>query len=435
MFKKIIVMIIVFSMLLIPITVNGLTTPIQHNQSTYSSVYGNAIDVVAVSNESSMTLHYRNLTGTSWESRVMNKKGNVFSGVIPKEITTPPGLVYFFSTAQNKSLDYTIITEYDPISGNPFQIFTRAATGEKIGYDIQYKAGVLPNGKTVNISTQSPTGAFSAISSKLYELRTTGSNPHQGIDFAITSKPVYAASSGKISFVNTEITNAAGMYIKIAHNADGSIPANNASGDLSSHYYHLSSISVNPATGQAWKLNDTVTKGQQIAISGNTGGKTGHDYGYHLDFGFDYFESSTRLPLPLKYFFNTTSWNNGKDLDFAQPARIYFDSAKGTMLEIFVYPKGTNDGAALTLTTYIGADGQVPTKAIPMFKDTSNPQRYYTYLVGSGFDKKYANVYVKIVRDSMSGYVTRPVDKYNAAPSMFYRAYINTGSQTFFAPN
>lgn len=63
-----------------------------------------------------------------------------------------------------------------------------------------------------------------------------------------------------------------------------------------------------------------------------------------------------------------------------------------------------------------------------MFKDSSKPNRYYACLVGNGFDNKYANVYVKIVRNSINGCITRPIDKYGKAPSKFYRVQIKTGS-------
>lgn len=409
---------------------------ILHNQEITTQTYGSTLALKVISDENNLTVNYRPINETEWVKLKMDKakEKNSYNVQLPIEALTPPGVEYFFESNKSKTDIFRVATEYDPISGNPSEIMTVTNIGDVIGYDLQYHNGVLPNGKTVTWTAQSPTGSFSAISSKLEELRTTGSNPHQGIDVAINTQPVYAVASGKISFVNTTITNDAGMYIKIAHNADGTTPST-ITGDLYSHYYHLSSIKTNPATGTAWKAGDVVSKGALIAVSGDTGGGiTGHDYGYHLDFGFDIEQSGNRVPLPGKSFYATSSWNGGMDLDFAQPARAYASSTYGTILETYAYPKGSSNSPNLTLVLYMGADGTTPTNPITMMQDSTNPQRYYAYLAGNGFDNSYASCYIRIYREGLSGYVTRPIDKYAAVPSKFYRIYVNPSIGMYVSP-
>jgi len=399
-------------------------TGIVHNQEVYTVVYGNPLELTATSSENMVTLFYKNKDQLDWTSISMKKsKTNNFTAELPKDALMPPGTDYYFQSTNYKTELYSILTEFDPISGNPYEFNTMAITGEVIGYDLQYHSGKLPNGKTVALTTQPPTGvgSYPTVTSKLSELRSA-SNPHKGIDLGVNQVKVYAMANGKISFVNND-PNAddAGIYIKIAHNADGTTPST-TTGDLYSHYYHLKNVENNPRTGAKWKAGDTVYKGDLIAYSGDTGTGT-----YHLDFGFDIYINGTRTPLPGKYFFNTTSWNNGMDLDFVQPPRTWYDSAYGTMLEVYVYPKGTTDNQIVTPVVVIGADGQNP-YTITMFKDPSNPKRFYTYLVGSGYDNQYANLYIKVERTGIPGYVTRPLEKFDEAPSKFYNVYVKTGS-------
>lgn len=88
---------------------------------------------------------------------------------------------------------------------------------------------------------------------------------HDGIDLrAPLGTPVYAVADGKViaSKVSGSLTSGYGNYIEIDH-----------SGGLSSFYGHLNKRQV--------KVGQVVKKGQQIALSGNTGGSKGP----HLHFG------------------------------------------------------------------------------------------------------------------------------------------------------
>ncbi|HUS25873.1 MAG TPA: M23 family metallopeptidase [Nevskiaceae bacterium] len=88
---------------------------------------------------------------------------------------------------------------------------------------------------------------------------------HAGIDIPVSNKPVYAANSGTVAV--TGYDGAAGNYMIIRH------PGAGGGSDLWSTYEHLSSMRV--------KKGDSVTAGQQIGVSGNTGNSTGP----HLHFG------------------------------------------------------------------------------------------------------------------------------------------------------
>lgn len=186
----------------------------------------------------------------------------------------------------------------------------------------------------------------------------------------------------------------------------------------------MNNVETNPNTGQIWKQGDIVKKGDLIAISGDTGAG-----GYHLDFGWDIYLNSNRTPLPGKYFFNNiTSWNNGMDLDFIQPPRTWYDSMYGTMLEIYIYPKGTTDPSTVYPELFIGPITGTPKDKITMFQDSENPKRFYAYLAGAGYDNDYANLYISVRREGINGYITRPIEKFDDVPSKFYKVYVQPGS-------
>ena len=101
---------------------------------------------------------------------------------------------------------------------------------------------------------------------------------HDGIDLtAKMNTPVFAVADGKAEYVglNGTLTSGYGKYIRIDHG-----------NELKSFYGHLNSFSI--TQGQK------VTKGQQIALSGNTGGSTGP----HLHFGA---RKGNNKENPLKY--------------------------------------------------------------------------------------------------------------------------------------
>lgn len=106
---------------------------------------------------------------------------------------------------------------------------------------------------------------------------------HDGIDLrSKLNTPVYAVADGIVEYVglNGSLTSGYGKYIRINH-GDG----------LKSFYAHLNSYNV--ISGQK------VKRGQQIALSGNTGGSQAP----HLHFGAR--KNNTKLN-PLDFLKNIT---------------------------------------------------------------------------------------------------------------------------------
>lgn len=131
-------------------------------------------------------------------------------------------------------------------------------------------------GKTMeNISRNGGFGVYRSYEDKY----------HQGIDIAVISgTDVYAARPGKVISASdtTKAPHASmGYYITIRH--DGKTAAGKY---LFSTYMHLSKVHV--------KVGDTVTGGQLIAKSGNTGGSS---TGAHLHF--HVFRSSDETPASV----------------------------------------------------------------------------------------------------------------------------------------
>lgn len=86
--------------------------------------------------------------------------------------------------------------------------------------------------------------------------------PHKGVDFAMpTGTPIYATGDGEITRVKNHPF--AGKYIEIKHD-----------GQYLTRYLHLNRIIV--------KRGQKVTRGQKIALSGNTGRSTGPHLHYEL---------------------------------------------------------------------------------------------------------------------------------------------------------
>ncbi|MBC7764333.1 peptidoglycan DD-metalloendopeptidase family protein [Microbacteriaceae bacterium] len=103
---------------------------------------------------------------------------------------------------------------------------------------------------------------------------------HDGVDFAAsTGTPVYAARSGVVSFVGP--LGEAGNAVIINHD-----------GGVITSYFHLSSFANT-------RVGDAVKAGQQIALSGNTGGSS---TGPHLHFKMEVRGQSTNPIVYLKQF-------------------------------------------------------------------------------------------------------------------------------------
>ena len=91
--------------------------------------------------------------------------------------------------------------------------------------------------------------------------------PHLGYDIWVYKVPVYACCDGYVSDIDLDRRGTGGVYITITSN----------DGAYSFDYMHLQEGSVTV------QYNQSVSKGQQIAVSGNTS-QGDSVYGYHLHF-------------------------------------------------------------------------------------------------------------------------------------------------------
>ena len=91
--------------------------------------------------------------------------------------------------------------------------------------------------------------------------------PHLGYDIWVYKVPVYACCDGYVSDIDLDRRDTGGVYITIT----------SSDGAYSFDYMHLSEGSV------LVSYNQQVSKGQQIAVSGNTS-EGDSTYGYHLHF-------------------------------------------------------------------------------------------------------------------------------------------------------
>ncbi len=134
--------------------------------------------------------------------------------------------------------------------------------------------------------------------------------PHKGIDFGAKLNDVTVVGDGVVADIGFDKyggeCNQGGKYIIIKH-----------TNGLYSAYIHLDSFLV--------KKGASVTKGQKIAISGNSGMKNCQPLGYHLHFETrDSFSSSTHRN-PVKYI--DIDWNLIPTLGYKQfPGRLTGDN-------------------------------------------------------------------------------------------------------------
>jgi murein DD-endopeptidase MepM/ murein hydrolase activator NlpD len=91
-----------------------------------------------------------------------------------------------------------------------------------------------------------------------------GLRGHNGVDFScVVGTPVKAVADGVVAWVDDDPAGY-GLYIRVWHKALG----------VHSFYAHLSKQQV--------KKGDTVTQGQVLGLSGNTGNSTGPHLHYEL---------------------------------------------------------------------------------------------------------------------------------------------------------
>lgn len=156
--------------------------------------------------------------------------------------------------------------------------------------------------------------------------------------------------------------------------------------------------------------------------------------GPHLDFGICYYSNGNQINLPVKYFLgHLDGWNNGNDLDFIQPPRIYHDSAFGTTVEVIAYGfwNGPASSSDLTLTLYMrpSSDQSGTFQEYTMIRDSSTPHRFYLNLAHRGYNYQNVDFYIKVMKKGDdSTFITRPLQYESEAPTKFYSAYISPGS-------
>lgn len=197
------------------------------------------------------------------------------------------------------------------------------------------------------LSTTSTSG-FVGVNSKWNQPRSTGSNPHNGVDLqASLNTNVYAPYAGWATGINVT-----GPY-DVQFLVDANKNRVQDDGDYYIRFYHM-----NAREGNGYK-----TQGQLIGKSGNQGGVPAH-----LHFGICSVNSGLKwLRNEVNYRYLTSShWASGQDLDIYSQVRwnnntpsiiayIRDDGAKKSLSEVRMYYRTTTSGA--------WTDGGVMTKS------------------------------------------------------------------------
>jgi Zn-dependent metalloprotease len=135
-------------------------------------------------------------------------------------------------------------------------------------YDINsyFDHGPANDGRTTRFDNQVLTGTVSFCS-----LGYSCYDGHPAIDYATPSgTPLIAVAAGTILQADNVGDTCGLIHVRIRHD-----------NGLDTHYLHLSSIGVNPATGRQWATNDRIEENAVIGRSGNSGCNTN---GPHLHF-------------------------------------------------------------------------------------------------------------------------------------------------------
>jgi len=377
---------------------------------------GLPVGLLIVSGErpSDATLLFRNMSDVDWGRGAAEVHQGEVAAVIPGAATAPPGFAYYFEVTLGdrtyRTPCYSVATEWDPISlgweGSEFlppPVTIQAQT--RNAWDIDAKNGYMPNGTYVTAnSARSPirdaitkNDVYPTVTSKMFEIRTTGSSPHTGVDLSVGNKtPAYPIAGGVIDFVNNPSNptpGTAGRYVRVNH----------ASGAYYSHYYHLDSIGISPLTQKTWATGDSIAVADKVGLSGDTGAPGA----YHLDFGIETYDGGVKVYVPAKWFYSgRTTWNYARDLDYAGIPSLFIDTS-GTGIQIRVYPKGTVDGSGSTVKLYIRA-GTNPFVERAMTHDSADYGRFYAYV--NDFRGTTVQYYIKVWRTNIpsSGTISRP---------------------------
>lgn len=340
---------------------------------------------------------------------------------IPAAATAPPGVWYSFTADKGKAKtqEYYVCTFVGP--GNPNVVAPMTSVGKYVAWDVQAKSGSLKYGGTASASSVAPTPTYATVYSAYMEPRQSEPNPHNGTDIGVVNGTnVYAMQAG---VVVAAVAPGTGLkYVVVGHGLKLS-PAGdpNLRYQYYSTYLHLSSIQSGVA------VNTSVSAGQKIGQSGNSGTDA-----YHLDFGFcvgggagsDITTLADRLAMPLKYFLPSLvgSWNSGFDLDVAQPPRAWYDQNEGTMVDVVAYPADRVGSEPLVLTLYYriaGSGGAWSTSS--MFKTGTGLLDPFRGYFGSAVDNQTVEYWIKVARPTRTSYwSSRPFEKASSQPSHFY---------------
>jgi len=127
---------------------------------------------------------------------------------------------------------------------------------------------------------------------------TKYASPHTGIDFGSVREKVLSPADGTICAIGWDSyygkCNSGGKYLKIKH-VNG----------MYTVYMHLESY-INEKGG-TWKVGNTIRKGQQIGISGNTGAYNCQPLGYHLHYELRQGPRQSSHTNPVPY--TNINWN------------------------------------------------------------------------------------------------------------------------------
>ena len=126
----------------------------------------------------------------------------------------------------------------------------------------------------------------------------TGTRLHRGIDIGVNEVPVYATKDGKV--LATGYTKDRGNYIYLDHGYG-----------TQSVYEHLKEDPTNK-----FKIGETVTQGQVIATSGNTGKSEGPHLHFELLVKVPYEETKNRIGIGKE---PPWTWPGGKPVYHENP--------------------------------------------------------------------------------------------------------------------
>ncbi|MDQ8737150.1 M23 family metallopeptidase [Paenibacillus sp. LHD-38] len=226
-------------------------------------------------------------------------------------------------------------------------------------YDISF-GGVGPAADTLDLATS--ISGFPVVTSQWNQPRSTGTNPHQGIDIrAQTPTDVNAVCDGWVTSQNA--TSTYHLILKCDTNGDG---LNND--NLKIYYDHLSAV------GFITSSTTKITEGTKVALSGNENGGTS----YHLHFGTRTSRSGTMVWTRNEPYYRWTSnWNYGRDLDFISLVTWTNNIAKVVSYEVASGIKKSLNSNSVTL--FHRKDGTASWSSVQMTKSGDE----FSYNLGS----------------------------------------------------